>query len=141
MKIFIAASIRGGRQLIPTYVHIIRFLKSRNCTIMSEHVGSLTLEKEEAKITEQEIFEKDIHWIEESDYLIAEITVPSIGVGYEICHAVSHQKPVLCVYENGARASAMVLGNELITASPYSDKKQLEKILQDFVEKNEKKEM
>lgn len=44
MKIFFAGSIRGGRQLIPVYQYIIRFLKSRNCTIMSEHVGSLTLE-------------------------------------------------------------------------------------------------
>ncbi len=135
MKIFFAGSIRGGRQLIPTYLYIIRFLKSQKYTVISEHVASEALEKVEAKMTEQDIYEKDANWIEESDCLIADITVPSIGVGYEICHAVKHQKPVLCVYQEGTKASAMVLGNTTgyVTAKSYSDKKQLEEILLDFL--------
>ena len=135
MKIFFAGSIRGGRQLIPTYEHIIRFLRSRNFSILSEHVASLALEKIEARLSEKEIFEKDIGWIEESDCVIAEITVPSIGVGYEICHAVKMRKPVLCVFEKGAKASAMVLGNEHVNAHSYSDFIQLEDILLEFLKK------
>jgi nucleoside 2-deoxyribosyltransferase len=135
MKIFFAGSIRGGRQLIPTYQYIIRFLKSMNYTVISEHVAASGLEKAEAKMTEQEIYEKDVNWIEESDRVVAEITVPSIGVGYEICHAVKHQKPVLCVYQEGTKASAMVLGNSTgyVTAKSYSNKKQLEEILEEFL--------
>lgn len=135
MKIFFAGSIRGGRQLIPTYNHIISFLKSHDHVIISEHVAAKALEKMEARLSEQEIFGKDTHWIEESDCVIAEVTVPSTGVGYEICHAIAHKKPVLCVYEEGAKVSAMVLGNTSVTAKPYSDKKQLEKILLDFAGK------
>lgn len=140
MKIFFAGSIRGGRQLIPTYLYIIDFLKSHDCTIISEHVASQVLEETEAKMTEEEIFEKDTTWIEESDCVVADVTVPSTGVGYEICHAAAHKKPVLCVYEKGAKVSAMVLGNtsKYVTAMSYSDKKQLEGILQDFLEKIEK---
>jgi len=41
---------------------------------------------------------------------MAEVSVHSIGVGYEICHAVGLEKPVLCVYEPGSNVSAMVLG-------------------------------
>ncbi len=139
MKIFFAGSIRGGRQLIPTYQYIIRFLKSRNYTVISEHVAAEGLEKVESEITEQEIYEKDANWVEESDCVVAEITVPSIGVGYEICHAAKHKKPVLCLYETGANASAMVLGNTTgyVTSSSYSDKKQLEEIMLEFLEKNE----
>jgi nucleoside 2-deoxyribosyltransferase len=135
MKIFFAGSIRGGRQLIPTYQYIISFLKSRNYTIISEHVAAEGLEMVEVKMTEQEIYEKDANWIEESDCVVAEITVPSIGVGYEICHAVKHQKPVLCLYEAGTDSSAMVLGNSTgyVTAKSYSDKKQLEEILLNFL--------
>lgn len=136
MKIFFAGSIRGGRQLIPTYQYIIRFLKSRNYTVISEHVAAEGLEKAEAKMSEQEIYKKDVNWIEESDRVIAEITVPSIGVGYEICHAARHQKPVLCVYQEGTKASAMALGNTTghVTSRSYSDKKQLEEILLDFLD-------
>ena len=135
MKIFFAGSIRGGRQLIPMYHHILRFLKDNKYTVLSEHVASEGLEKVEERMSEQEIYEKDATWIEESDSVIAEITVPSIGVGYEICHAVRHRKPVLCVYQEGAKASAMVLGNTsgYVTAKSYSDKEQLEEILLDFL--------
>lgn len=135
MKIFFAGSIRGGRQLIPTYQCIIRFLKSRNFTVISEHVAAEGLEKVEARMTEQEIYEKDANWIEESDRVVAEITVPSIGVGYEICHAVKHKKPVLCVHQEGTKASAMVLGNSTgyVTARSYSNKNQLEEILLEFL--------
>ena len=135
MKIFFAGSIRGGRQLIPTYQYIIRFLKSRNFIVISEHVAAEGLEKVEAMMTEQEIYEKDANWIEESDRIVAEITVPSIGVGYEICHAVKHNKPVLCVYQEGTKASAMVLGNSTgyVTARSYSNKNQLEEILLEFL--------
>ena len=137
MKIFFAGSIRGGRQLIPTYRYIISLLKSHGYTIISEHVASQVLEELEADITEQDIFEKDTRWIEESDCVIAEVTVPSTGVGYEICHAAGHRKPVLCIYEEGAKVSAMVLGNtsRYVTAKVYSSKQQLEKILLDFLEK------
>ena len=135
MKIFFAGSIRGGRQFIPIYQYIIRFLKSRDYTVISEHVAIEGLEKVEATMTEQEIYEKDANWVEESDCVVAEITVPSIGVGYEICHAAKHKKPVLCLYETEANASAMVLGNTTgyVIAKPYSDKKQLEEILLDFL--------
>jgi nucleoside 2-deoxyribosyltransferase len=135
MKIFFAGSIRGGRQLMPTYQYIIHFLKSRNFNVISEHVAASGLEKVEARMTEQEIYEKDANWIEESDRVVAEITVPSIGVGYEICHAVKHKKPVLCVYQEGTKASAMVLGNStgFITAKSYSNRNQLEEILLEFL--------
>jgi nucleoside 2-deoxyribosyltransferase len=135
MKIFFAGSIRGGRQLIPIYHYIIRFLKNHNYTILSEHVASEALEKLEEKMSEQEIYEKDVTWIEESDCVIAEITVPSIGVGYEICHALKHRKPVLCVYQEGAKASAMVLGNTsgYIISKSYSDINKLEEIMLVFL--------
>lgn len=133
MKIFFAGSIRGGRQLIPTYQYIVGFLKSHDQAVMSEHVTSKDLEKTEAKMPENDIFEKDINWIKEADCVIAEITVPSIGVGYEICYAVTLGKPVLCLYEKGAKASAMVLGNREVTANQYSDKVELEQVLLDFM--------
>ena len=139
MKVFFAGSIRGGRKLIPTYRRIIDFLISRNYVIISEHVASPVLEELEANITEQDIFEKDTHWIEESDCVIAEVTIPSTGVGYEICHAVAHRKPVLCVYEKGSKVSAMVLGNtsRYVAAKAYSDDEQLERILLEFLKKIE----
>lgn len=135
MKVFFAGSIRGGRQLISTYRHIMDLVKSCDHTIMSEHVVSRDLERKEAAMSEQEIFEKDIDWIREADCVIAEVTVPSTGTGYEICHAITLRKPVLCLYAEGSNASAMVLGNtsRYLTVRSYSDPSQIEEMLLDFL--------
>ena len=62
-----------------------------------------------------------------------------MGVGYEVCHALAVGKPVLCVYEVGAKASAMVLGNtsELIIVRAYSGLGEVEGIVREFLEKVE----
>ena len=137
MKVFFSGSIRGGRQLLPTYEHIINFIKSQGHVVLSEHVGKRELDKVEENMSEQEIFEKDVGWVEESDCVIADVTIASVGVGYEVCHALAVGKPVLCVYEVGAKASAMVLGNtsEFIGVREYSGLDEVVGIVGEFLEK------
>ncbi|MCZ7396218.1 MAG: nucleoside 2-deoxyribosyltransferase [Candidatus Methanoperedens sp.] len=129
MRIFFAGSIRGGRNLLPVYKQIIQLLKKLGHTIVSEHVASTQLEESEARLTEEEIFRSDISFIDECDCLVAEVTMPSIGVGYEICYAVSKGKRVLCLYKEGTNVSAMVLGNRRVTSIQYVDVKGLGKSL------------
>ncbi|MBU4374561.1 MAG: nucleoside 2-deoxyribosyltransferase [Euryarchaeota archaeon] len=119
MRIFFAGSIRSGRNLLPVYKQIIQLLKKMGHTIVSEHVASTRLEEAEAKLTDEEIFKSDTGFIDECDCLIAEVTMPSIGVGYEICYAVSKGKRVLCLYKKGTNVSAMVLGNKDLISIPY----------------------
>ena len=70
-----------------------------------------------------------------SDALIAEVTVPSTGVGYEICRALVKGIPVLCLHSPDAAVSAMVLGNPdpLLEVRAYSDKASLQKIIIEFI--------
>lgn len=109
------------------YKQIIVLLKKSGHDVVSEHVASPKLEEDEAKRTDEEIFLSDIGFIDECDCLVADITVPSIGVGYEICYAVSKGKRVLCVYKEGTNVSAMVLGNERVISIPYVNVEGLEK--------------
>jgi hypothetical protein len=70
-----------------------------------------------------------------SDALIAEVTVPSTGVGYEICRALVQGIPVLCLYSPDAAVSAMILGNpdHLLEARAYPNKTLLKKIITEFI--------
>ncbi|MFA4935395.1 MAG: nucleoside 2-deoxyribosyltransferase [Candidatus Methanoperedens sp.] len=129
MRIFFAGSIRGGRSMLSEYRQIVALLKNLGHAVVSEHVASTKLEEAEASLTEEEIFNSDIGFIDESDCVVADVTVPSIGVGYEICYAVSRGKRVLCVYKEGTNVSAMVLGNRGVTALSYVDIERLEKRL------------
>ncbi len=133
MKIFFAGSIRGGRSMLSIYKQIIQSLKEMGHTLVSEHVASTKLEEAEAKLTDEEIFRSDTGFIEECDCLVAEVTIPSTGVGYEICYAVSKGKRVLCIYNEGANVSAMVLGNGRVTPIPYMNMEGLKKSLGSYM--------
>jgi len=115
--------------MLSEYRQIVALLKNLGHAVVSEHVASTKLEEAEASLTEEEIFNSDIGFIDESDCVVADVTVPSIGVGYEICYAVSRGKRVLCVYKEGTNVSAMVLGNRGVTALSYVDIERLEKRL------------
>ncbi len=72
------------------------------------------------------IFLRDMSWIAQCDALIAEISTPSHGVGFEIGEALRLGKPTLCLRDSGLEgtlASAMLLGNPspLITCRHCAD--------------------
>ena len=64
----------------------------------------------ENSLTDTEIFERDMAWIEESDVVVAEVTTPSLGVGYELGQAESMGKKIICLFRKveGKRLSAMI---------------------------------
>ncbi len=111
-NIYFAVSIRAGRNLQPTYEAIVHHLQQGGHVVLSEHVASVTVEADERQTTDQRIFTQDIALLEQSDAVIAEVTVPSLGVGFEIAYALHHLgKPVLCLCQRGFPLSAMLAGN------------------------------
>jgi hypothetical protein len=134
-KIFLSGSIRGGRQLIETYQLIYRILREAGAEVLCWYVADPELEKVEMGMTEEEIYSRDMELLVESDALIAEVTVPSTGVGYEICRALVQEIPILCLHRPDAVVSAMILGNPdpLINVRGYHNNIQLKQIIIDFV--------
>jgi nucleoside 2-deoxyribosyltransferase len=119
--------------LVETYRFMADVMLSAGVEVLSEHVARETVFDDEGGMSEQEIFMRDIGGILHCDCLVAEVSVHSIGVGYEICHAVGLDKPVLCVYERGSNVSAMVLGNKEVVAQGYGDLDELRRIVLGFV--------
>jgi nucleoside 2-deoxyribosyltransferase len=56
-----------------------------------------------------------VKWVEDCDALVAEVSTPSHGVGYEIALALILKKPVLCCYQKGRKVSKMITGNDMPT--------------------------
>ena len=118
MKIYFSCSIRGVRHDPDVPQLLIDYLKGYG-EVLTEHIGQVT-EKFEAGISEVEIFKRDVSWLEETDVVVAEVTGPSLGVGYEIGIAETLGKPILCLYEEtGKKISAMILGNEGLILKSY----------------------
>lgn len=121
MKIYFAGSITGGRDDKETYSKIITLLKEYG-EVLTEHVGDSKLGSlGENHLDGTYIYERDIAWVSESDVLVADVSMPSLGVGYEIAFAENLKKKILCLYREGSekRLSAMISGNKNLKVELY----------------------
>jgi nucleoside 2-deoxyribosyltransferase len=136
LKIYFAASIRGGRQDQNKYNELIRFLSSK-VEVLTEHVGDSSLEQTgEQNLSDKEIYQRDLEWLESADAVIAEVTKPSLGVGYELGIAEKSDKPVLCLFDDAdhnCNLSAMISGNHKITTFRYTSLKKAKERILDFL--------
>ena len=135
MKIYFAGSIRGGRDDAGLYQRLIALL-SEHGTVLTEHVGSEGLSPTgEDALSDEEIYTRDMAWLADADAIVAEVTTPSHGVGYEVAQARARGKPVLCIYRPsaGRRLSAMLAGDPALQCESYESLEQLEPILARFL--------
>ncbi len=134
MKIYFAGAIRGGRQDAALYHEIVRLL-SEHGEVLTEHVADSALGVLGQDIGDQKIHKRDLEWLMVSDYLVAEVTSPSLGVGYEIARATQWGKPVLCLYrpQDGRSLSAMIAGCEAVTVREYQHPAELKNIFAEFL--------
>ena len=134
MKIYFAGSIRGGRDDAALYRQVIALLK-RYGEVLTEHVGDAGLPRAgEDGPSDEAIYERDMAWLAEADVVIAEVTIPSHGVGYEIAQAEALGKPVLGLHRRGTgrRLSAMLAGNPALRCETYDSVEELRPILKRF---------
>ena len=128
MDIYLSGSISGGRQKLQTYIRIKEIIESLGHKITSPQTADpkVTDSGEGEPDNASFIFERDMKQISESQLMIAEVTLPSLGVGYEIATAVHQNIPILCLYDLDnapKRLSAMVAGNSshLVSLKGYKD--------------------
>ena len=137
MKIYFAGSIRGGRNDAAVYHEIVGLLQKHG-EVLTEHVADAELGVLGQDIGDRKIHDRDLDWLKDSDYLVAEVTTPSLGVGYEIGKATEWGKPVLCLYrqKDGRSLSAMISGCEAVTVRKYTSSTELTQILEEFLRDN-----
>ncbi len=130
MKIYFAGSISGGRGDVALYGQIIEHLKQYG-EVLTEFIGEISLSgMGEEYNSDKHIHDRDMNWLLSSDIIVAEITTPSLGVGYEIGRALENNKKILALYRNleGKRISAMIKGAEGVTTKEYKDFDQIKEI-------------
>lgn len=111
MKIYFACSITGGREDEGIYQHLVDALLDDGHEVPTAHIAGSGVEEMDRQEDPADIYQRDVVWITESDLLVAEISTPSHGVGYEIGYALSLDKPVLCLHQQGREISKMISGN------------------------------
>ncbi|MCK4635480.1 MAG: nucleoside 2-deoxyribosyltransferase [Candidatus Moranbacteria bacterium] len=137
MKIYFAGSIRGGRDDLDIYIKIINYLKNFG-EVLTEHISKPSLTSfGENHTTDDLIHDRDMKWLESCDIIIAEVTNPSLGVGYEIGRAVEKNKKIICLYrkqtDRNKRLSAMINGCEDVVNEEYDNFESAKRIIDEYL--------
>jgi nucleoside 2-deoxyribosyltransferase len=131
MNIYFACSITGGRDFESVYQAIVNALTEDSHMVPTAHLAESGVMALEAVIDPLEVYARDVTWIRDCDVLIAEVSMPSHGVGYEIGFSLGLGKPVLALYKEGRKVSKMISGNpdsNLMVVSYQSPEDAIDKI-------------
>lgn len=110
--VYFAAAIRGNRKREKDIISLINWLKENGAIVLTEHVGTNNpietfarkIGKTKKSLTPGDIEKQDISWLNQTEYVIAEISGASTGTGREIEYARTKGKlghkpaQILCLY-------------------------------------------
>lgn len=112
MKVYFACAIKGGGDT-SNYLGIVEALKANGADVISEIFVKDVLMYGGSPLPADQIYERDIQMIKDADFVVAEVSNPSLGVGYELAFAEKLGRPILCLFNKDSEKSlsAMVTGN------------------------------
>jgi hypothetical protein len=138
MKVYCAGPMRGDRSYAHYFQEIVQLIQKMGHIPLTELAAKLGEELTSAP-DDRGIYQRDRDWLDQAQVLIAEVSAPSLGVGYEISYALHVKKiPVLCLRHCSSGAlSAMISGNcsESLVLETYATKEELKEKLRAFMEK------
>jgi hypothetical protein len=139
MNIYFSCSITGGRSEEGAYQAIVDRLLSLGHEVPTAHLSSPDILLLEKTVPPADIFNRDMDWLLHCDAVVAEVTSPSHGVGYEIAVALNSGKPVLCCFQKGRKISSILTGNSSpnLTLLPYETVEEVLGGVQEFLNKLE----
>lgn len=136
MIIYCAGPIRGDLTHQDFFKKMIEYVESLGNTILTEFSNKFS---STIPLTDKQTYKRDLKWIDGSKAMIAEISGPSLGVGFEISYAIFQRKlPVLAIYNSEVQQiSAMILGcdSPLLTISKYRDEDDMKRIIKNYLSK------
>jgi 2'-deoxynucleoside 5'-phosphate N-hydrolase len=121
--IYFSGSITGGRDDVALYRRMIEALELDGHRVLAGAVAAEHVGASGESLELREIWARDLGWIGECDLVVAEVSTPSHGVGYEIAYA-RHARgiPVIALYREGRtrRCSAMISGDPGVELVEYT---------------------
>jgi len=139
IKVFFTASSDVSPKIKQKYKKIIALLEDCGLRVSNLIFSSKKFNRVSGKIDYLKIYKSMIMEINSSDILVAEISNPSVGLGYQISYAFYQRKPVIVLYseDKNSNPSMVIRGirSRMIFSLKYKSEKDLEKKLLPLIEK------
>jgi 2'-deoxynucleoside 5'-phosphate N-hydrolase len=117
VQIYLACTVRGDRGAVAGLRRLVASLEAAGHNVLTKHLLDDNVETAEAALSEREVYERDIRWLEACDVLIADASGSSFGVGFEVGYVLgrsegTNQRVVLLYRaDRRDRISRLIVGN------------------------------
>jgi nucleoside 2-deoxyribosyltransferase len=141
MNVYLACTVRGDRGAVTALRGVADLLERHGHTVLTRHLLADDVDRAESELTEHDVFERDLRWLDGADLLIAEASGSSYGVGFEVGYVLGRAaqtgQRVLLLYQADRRSqvSRLIAGNAhaSCTTYPYRDGQDLLRIVDAFL--------
>lgn len=127
MKVYLACTVRGDRGGVAAARAVAGRLQALGHEVLTTHLLNEQADAEEAQLTEEAVYRRDIEWLSSCDVLVAEASGSTFGVGFEVGYVLGRAaqtgQRVLLLYDRARRSaiSRLITGNcdEACTSLEY----------------------
>ncbi len=117
MRIYLACTVRGDRGALPAIREIVSRLERYGHEVLTAHLMQDDVEALESRLGEDEVYARDVGWLQACDAIVAEASGSSYGVGFEVGYVLARASEtgqrVFLLYDAGRRGSIsrLIAGN------------------------------
>ena len=141
MNIYLACTVRGDRGAVTALRGLAAWLEREGHTVLTKHLLADDVETSESRLTERDVFQRDMEWLRDADRLIAEASGSSYGVGFEVGYVLGRAEQsgqrVLLLFDatRRDRVSRLIAGNAhpSCTTRAYASPAELQRAVADFL--------
>jgi len=125
MKIYFGFTVAGNRSSLEAARKIVELLVQMGHEVLTRHLVRADAWEADRRITPQEVYLRDMKWLEQCDLFMAEVSGSSFGLGFETGYILgSTTKEVVLFYRRDveAKISLLITGitHPNCTVVPYS---------------------
>jgi hypothetical protein len=134
MKIYFGFTVAGDRSAIDTARRVVRLLEDLGHEVLTRHLVDDNAWEADRRISAQDVYRRDMAWLEQCELFIAEVSGSSFGLGFETGYLLgATNKRVILLYRREAenKVSLLISGNSHAncTLMPYTTVEEVEKFI------------
>lgn len=136
MKIYFGFTVAGDRSSVQVARTIVSVLEAMGHDVLTKHLVRDDAWEVDRLISSQDVYKRDMKWLQECDCFIAEVSGSSFGLGFETGYLLaSTSKRVTLFYRRDLekKISLLITGNTHpgCTLVPYSSVGEMELFVRD----------
>jgi hypothetical protein len=134
MKVYFGFTVAGDRSSLQAARRIVEWLDKRGHEVLTRHLVDEDAREQDRLLGPQQVFERDMRWLDAADVFIAEVSGSSFGLGFETGYVLgSSGRRAILFYrvDSAERISLLITGNRHpnCTVVSYQSIDELETIL------------